>query len=77
MEQFDILAPEVGLQLGLAGLGPVAVAAYCVDLAIVSHHPEGMGKRPGREGIRAVALVVDADCSLVVGVREVREKLLE
>ena len=77
VQEFDILAPEVGLQFGLAGLGPVAVAADGIDLAIVRHHPEGMGEGPGREGIRAVALVVDAEGGLVIWIREVREELLE
>ena len=77
MQQFDVLAPEIGLQFGLAGLGPVAVSANGIDLAVVRHHPEGMGQRPSGEGVRAVALVVDADCGLVVGIRKVREELLE
>ena len=77
LEQVDVGAPEVGLQLGLAGLGPVAVAADGIDLAVVRQYPEGMGERPGREGVRAVALVVDAERGLVAGMREVGVELLE
>ena len=77
VEELDILAPEVRFQLSLAGLRPVAVAADSVDLTVVCHHPEGMGERPGREGVGAVALVVDAERGLVIGVGEIGEELLE
>ena len=58
-------------------MGPVAVASDGIDLTVVRQDPEGMSKRPSWEGIRAVALMIDAEGSLVVGVGEVGKELLE
>ena len=66
LEEVDVGTPEIGFQLRLTGLCPVPVSPDGVDLSVVSQHPEGMGKRPGREGVCAIALVVDAEGRLVI-----------
>ena len=77
LEQVDILAPEIGGKLGLAGVHPVAVAAHGVDLAVVAQHAEGLPERPGRKRVRAVALVEDAERRVVIRVGQVAVKLLQ
>ncbi len=47
----DVAGDHLGVELRLAGLHPVAVAAHGVDLAVVGDQPVGMGQAPAREGV--------------------------
>src|SRR5882724_10087666 len=76
LEQINVVAPEVGFQLRFAGGHPIPIAAYGVDFAVMSKHPERLSERPLRKGICAIALVVNADGRLVIGMREVGVKFL-
>ena len=77
LEQIDVRAPEISFQLGFTGLRPVTVAPHRIDLAVVSKHPEGMRQRPGREGIGAITLVIDAKGGLVIRIGKIGIKLLQ
>ena len=74
-ELLQVLAEEIRLQRPLARVHPVLIAANGVDLAVVRDVSEGLGEIPGREGIRAVALMDDREPTLHVGVLEVGEEV--
>ena len=67
----DVVAEQLGLQIGLAGPHVVQVAAQGVDLAVVGQVAERLGQLPGREGVGAVALVHDRQRALEARVAEV------
>ncbi len=77
LEQVNVFAPEVGGELGFAGVHPIAVAAHGVDLAVVAEHAEGLPERPRGERVRAVALVEDTERRVVVRAGEILVKLLQ
>ena len=56
-ELLDVPAKERTLELPFAGVEGVEVAAQGVDFAIVRQKAEGLGQRPGGEGVGGVALV--------------------
>ena len=47
----QVVAEQLGGELGLARAHPVDVAAQRVDLAVVGDHPVRMGQLPAREGV--------------------------
>ena len=77
LQQVDVLAPEIRLQFGFAGVHPIPVAAHGVDFAIVRKHAERLRQRPGGEGVRAVALVEKRDRRLVIFARQVGVEFFE
>ncbi|SCE61033.1 hypothetical protein GA0115253_108983 [Streptomyces sp. Termitarium-T10T-6] len=71
------LAEELGGQLGLAGLHPVAVALDRVDLAVVRDEAVRVGQRPAREGVGGEPGVDQGDRGGEAAVGEVREERLQ
>ena len=55
-------------EIGFAGMDPVAVAADGINFSVMSDHAEGVGERPGGEGVRAVALMENGEGSFVGGI---------
>ena len=71
------VAQQLGLELGLAGAHPVAVAVDGVDLAVVREHAQRLRERPGREGVGRVAGVHDGELRREALVLEVGVERLE
>ena len=71
------VAEQLGLELGLPGAHPVAVALHGVDLAVVRDHAERLGQRPGGEGVRRVARVHQRETRRETLVGEVRIERFE
>ena len=76
-QQIDVFTPDFRHQLRLSSVHPVAIASNRVDLAIVPKNAERLAERPGRESVRAIPFVVQADRSLEFGIREISIKFLE
>ncbi|MDF2578645.1 MAG: hypothetical protein K0S49_224 [Microbacterium sp.] len=55
------VAEQLGLELRLARPHPVAVALDRVDLTVVREHAQGLGERPGGEGVGRVPRVHDCE----------------
>ena len=64
-----------GCQAGFVRLHPVAIASDGVDLAVMRQHPERLRQLPGREGVGAVALVVNGEPADEARVQQVRIEL--
>src|SRR4029077_20570121 len=56
----------------LARRHPVDVAAQRVDLPIMRHHPERMGERPAREGVRREALMHEREGAFETRIAQIR-----
>ncbi len=67
----DVVTEEGAFQFRFAGLGPEPVAHDGVDLAVVAEHPARLRKRPGREGVRAVALMENGQRCRVIRIAQV------
>ena len=59
-------------QIALTRPHPAFVALDGVDLAVMADQTKRLGALPGREGIRAKALMKDRQCRLEIGVAQVR-----
>jgi hypothetical protein len=58
MEKGEIGGVETWVrEIGFTGMDPVTVTANRINFSVVGDHTEGVGERPGREGVRAVALM--------------------
>jgi len=42
LQFLNLIAPDLGVHLGLSGSHPVAVSIKGVDLAVVTQHPKGL-----------------------------------
>ena len=73
----QVVAEQRRLQQPLARLHPVDVAAQRVDLAVVRDEAVGMRERPGRERVRAEALVHERERRLHVRVGQIGEHRLD
>ncbi len=69
----DVGAEQLGIDARLAGRHPVDVAAQRVDLAVMRHHPVGVGEAPGREGVGGETLVHQRQRALEALVLQVLE----
>ncbi len=76
-DRLQVVAEERRGKRLLARLEGVEVALQGVDLAVVREHAEGVGERPGREGVRRVALVDEREGGDELGVGEVGVELLD
>ena len=76
-DEGGVEAPGCIAELCGAGARPDAVAGDRVDLAIVGEHAEGVGQRPGGEGVGAVALVEDGEAGDELRVSEVGVEVAE
>ena len=77
LQQLHVVAPDLAFELADPGIEPVAVAAKGIDLAVVGEHAERLRQAPGRKGVRAEALMVEADRRGVVGTLQVEVELLQ
>jgi hypothetical protein len=75
IDLLEVVAEQRGGHGAFASVHPVLVAANGVDLAVVRHHPEGVGEIPGAEGVRAVARVHERQRRMKGRIRDVREEL--
>ncbi len=73
----EVARDQVGLEQGLAGPHPVAVALDGVDLAVVRDHAEGVRQLPAREGVGREAAVHQRQGALGAPVGQVGEHLGE
>ena len=76
-DEGGVEAPGRVAEFGGAGARPDAVAGDGVDLAVVGEHAEGVGERPGGEGVGAVALVEDGEAGDERRVAEVGVEVAE
>ena len=67
----EILAEQLGAQLGLACAHPVDVAHQGVDLAVVADHAVGVGELPAGEGVGREARVHESERALAPLVAQV------
>ena len=68
----EVVAERIRPAERLAGAHPVDVPAQRVDLPVVGNIPIRMRERPGRERVRAEALVHERERRLHVGIGEIR-----
>ncbi|MBG9885011.1 hypothetical protein ABE10_00105, partial [Bacillus toyonensis] len=71
------VAQELRLELRLTRTHPVAVASDSVDLAVVGEHAQGLGERPGGEGVGRITRVHDRKLRGEALVLEVRIERLQ
>jgi hypothetical protein len=64
-------------EIGFTGVDPVTVAANRINFSVVGDHAEGVGERPSREGIRAVALMENRQGGFVGRILEVEVEAFE
>ncbi len=69
----QVVAEQLGGELGLAGAHPVDVAAQRVDLAVVGDHPVRVRELPAREGVGGEARVDQRQRALGARVLQVGE----
>ncbi len=72
-QALEVAVDEVGLEQGLAGAHPVAVAPHGVDLAVVGDEAVRVRQRPARERVGREAAVDQRDRAGETGVGQVRE----
>ncbi len=72
-----VLAEDAAVEQLLASPHPLSVAAHGVDLAVVRQEAERLGQLPGREGVRAEALVHHRQRADRAGVLEIPVELCE
>jgi hypothetical protein len=78
VKEGEVGGVEAGMRkVGFTGVNPVAVSAEGVDFSVVGKHAEGMGERPSREGVRAVALVENRERGFVGGILKIQIKAFE
>ena len=77
VEVLKLVTPDITLELADTRVQPVAVAAHCVDLAIVAKHPEWLCQRPGRKCVGGETLVVETNVGLVVLVAKIVVEFLK
>ena len=78
MEEGEIGGVETWVrEIGFTGMNPVTVATNRINFTVVSDHPEGVGERPSREGVGAVALMENGQSGFVCGVLEVEVEAFE
>ncbi len=77
VEPLEVARDQVGVEQGLAGPHPVAVAHHGVDLAVVGDEPERVRERPAREGVGREPRVHDAQRRGDALVTQVGEELVE
>ena len=78
MEEGEIGGVETWVrEIGFAGMDPVTVATNRINFSVVGDHTEGVGERPSRESVRAVALMENGQSSFVSGILEVEVEAFE
>ncbi len=78
MEEGEIGGVETWVrEISFTGMDPVTVAANRINFTIVGDHPEGVGERPSREGVGAVALMENGQSGFVSGILEVEVEAFE
>ena len=64
-------------KIGFAGMDPVTVATNRINFSVVGDHTEGVGERPSRESVRAVALMENRQGGFVGRILEVEVEAFE
>jgi len=70
----DRVAEKGAPEFRFAGRGPEPVSRHGIDLAVVAHHAQRLGKRPGRERIGAVTLMKNRQRGGVIRVAQIEIK---
>ena len=78
MEEGEIGGVETWVrEIGFAGMDPVTVATNRINFSVVGDHTEGVGERPSRESVRAVALMENGQGGFVGRILEVEVEAFE
>ena len=78
MEEGEIGGVETWVrEIGFTSMNPVTVAANRINFTVVSDHAEGVGERPSREGVGAVALMENGQSGFVGRILEVEVEAFE